>query len=197
MERTDPRLRREPRRLVEPPEERDAIEEEAELRGDQRRAEEDDHRGEADPYTVAAPAPGYRWDADDEDESNGEREAQRRHRVQRPGVEVVLVDREVDDGGENDRNDSRDPQRSAQLRPGEADERDGNQREGKVERNELPPESCGNRVAVMNVVELARREARVRRDHRDAVEHDQREGRPDLPGDSLHASPKGGQVPAR
>jgi hypothetical protein len=197
MERGVSGLRRQAGGLVEPAEERNAVEEEPELGGDERRAEEDEHGGEPDPHPVAALALRPGRDSDDERESDGEREPQRGHRVERLGVEVRLVDPEVDDGTERDRDDARSPQRSVQPRPGEADESDPDQREREVERDELPPEATGNGVAVVDVVELGRREARVRRDHRDAVEHDECQHRLDLPGDAAQLSSQGGQLPAR
>ena len=185
-------LVREPARLEEPAQERHAVEEEAELSRDERRAEEDEHRGERDPQPVATRLP-LRRGPDCEHQHDGESEPQRRHRVQRLGVEVRLVDAEVDDGAERDRSDAGDPQPAVQPRPGEPHERDPDQREREVERNELPPESRGD-SAVVDVVQLARRKTRVRRDDGDAVEHQEGEYRAHLPGHSLHS---GGQLPAR
>ena len=103
MQAGDSGLAREPTRLEEPAEEGDSVEEEAELRRDQRRREEHEHRGQRDPQPVAAHAPRRRRDAGDEHKRDGEREAERGHRVERLGVEVRLVDREVDDRAQRDR----------------------------------------------------------------------------------------------
>ncbi len=195
MEPGDSRLAREPSRLEEPAEERDAVEEVAELCSDQRRGEEEEHGDERDAEPVAAHLTCVRH-ADDEHERDGESEAECRDRVERLRVEVRLVDGEVDDGAECDRGDSRNTQRAVQPRPGEPGEGDPDQRERKVERDELPPEARGD-PAVMDVVELRRREARVGCDDRGAVEHEQHQHRPHLPRHAPQLSPPGGQLPAR
>jgi hypothetical protein len=178
------RLRGEPRRLEEPAQHRDAVEVEAELGSDQRSGKEDERHGERDPQAVAARVPRLLRDSEREHERDSERETDGRDGVERLGVEVRLVDREVHDRAEHDRSDSRQAQPAVEPRPHETDERDPDQGEREVQRNELPPETRRDAV-VVDVVELSRREPRVRGDDRSAVDQDQRHDGPGLPGDAL------------
>ena len=186
-------LARESLRLEEPAEERDAVEEEAELRRDERGREEDGHRRERDPHPVAPHRPSRERNAHRKHERDRQREPERGHGVQWLRVQFRLVDGEVDDGTERDRRDSQEPQDALQPRPGEPDEGDPDQRERKVERDELPSEARSD-PAVVDVVELVRRKPRIRRDDGCAVEYQECEHRAHLPGRSSH---DGGQLPAR
>jgi hypothetical protein len=154
-------------RLEQPAENGDAVEVEAELGGDPRRGEDDEHGGERDPEPVTAGVARRLGAVGEQREDEDDRDAGGGHDVDPPRVEIRLLHHSRH--GEDPAEDGCDHRRRAgasRKAPGDDREhRERDERGGEVEVDEHAAEP-GAEARAADVVELIRRQARIRHEHR-------------------------------
>ena len=170
--------------LEEAAERRDAVEVEAELRCHPRQCDEQRAGGNTDPQSIAGlPAAPCRAGA-----SHGRREhdrdqhADRRERIDPLCVEISLVDdaRPEHDSAQDEGDECRRLRRAAgQLFEEQGEDRHRNEREREVGEHERATNSA-REAAACHVIQLARRQSRIRHDNLDGDNEEQRPDENDL-----------------
>ena len=186
-------------RLEQPPEDGDAVEVEAQLGGDPRRGEDDEHGGERNPEPVAARVPRRLGAVGEQREDEDDRDAGGGHDVDPSRVEIRLLhdSRDREDSAENGGHRRRWASRSRQAPRDDYEDREPDERAGEVQVDEDAAQACAEAGAA-DVVELIRRQPRIRHEHRDEHRGDERPDDRDLAREPhLLGTVRGGHGPAR